>query len=116
MSDWVSFNKPVEINVWVIIKRRRGKYDKWEYTEINRSLGDWHDLVYELFSCWQQFQDEVAHLSKRSAKHERLDLIAERLSKADMPHEFVLPDGTDDWYVAYCKPAIFRIDSDGGLR
>jgi len=115
MNEWISFNKPIPINVCVIIQRRRGKYDKWEYIEISRFMGDWNDLVDELHNVYGLFADEVEYLG-RVAKHERLDHIAGKLEKEDMPYEFMLKDGTDNWYCAYCKPAVFRIDSDGGLR
>lgn len=115
MSDWVSYNHPLEINVCVIIKRRSGKYDKWEYTEISRFIGEWNDLVEELNNVYGIFSRDVEFLP-RAARHEKLDAIAAELAKKDLPYEFVLPDRTDDWYVAYCKPVIFRIDSDGGLR
>jgi hypothetical protein len=115
MNEWVSFNKSLSINVCVIVKRRSGKYDKWEYTEVSRFVGDWNDLVEELNTTYGIFSRDVEFLP-RAARHDRLDGIADELAKKDMPYEFMLPDGTDEWYVAYCKPITFRVDSYGGLR
>jgi hypothetical protein len=116
MTDWISSDKSIHVDTCVIIKRHRTKYGRWEYNVMATFKGEWNDLVYELYETYDRFYDEVGHLSKRSAIHDRLDKIAEKLKAADEAYEFMLPDKTDDWYVAYVKPAIFRIDADGSLR
>jgi len=115
-DSWVPFTKGVEVNVCLIIKRRKGQTTKWDIQEIESFKGDWHDLVFTLYSDYGQFIDEVAHLSKDVAKHNKLDQIAEKYIELDIPYEFVLPDRTDDWYVSFVKPVVFRMDPDGLLR
>jgi hypothetical protein len=115
-NGWYPFNEGVEISVYVIIKRRKGESHKWEIMEVEAMKGDWHDLVYVLNKTYGQFQDQVAYLHKRSAINDKLDSIALDYAERDLPYEFVLADRTDDWYVAYVKPAIFRMDPDGSLR
>jgi hypothetical protein len=116
MSEWTSADRAIHVSVCVIIKRRKAKHGRWEYQLINSFEGEWNDLVYELLTEYNQFKDEVDHLPSKSARHDKLDAIATHLEKSNVPYEFMLPDKTDDWYVAYVKPAIFRIDAEGLLR
>ena len=115
-ENWIPFNRGVEVNVCVIIKRRKGLVTKWDIQEIESFKGDWHDLIFTLYTDYGQFRNEVEHLSKEVAKHNKLDEIALKYIKLDMPYEFVLADGTDDWYLAYVKPVVFKMDPDGSLR
>jgi len=116
MNDiWTTFDKALEVNVCVIVKRRLGKGKRYEYQEVCMFRGDWNDLVHELYITYNQFVDQVEHLSKKQAIYERLDMIASELERRNSSYEFVLPDFTDEWFVAYCKPAVFRIDGEGNL-
>lgn len=115
-EEWIPFNKGIEICNYVIIKRRKGESTKWDLLEIESMKGDWHDLIYVLHTTFGQFKDQIAHLPNRAAKHDKLDSIAEEYARKNTPYEFVLPDRTDDWYIAYVKPVIFRMDPDGSLR
>jgi hypothetical protein len=115
-EDWIPFNKGIEVNNYIVIKRRKGENTKWDILEIESMKGDWNDLVFTLFENYGQFQDQVAHLSNRAARHDKLDSIAAEYASKNVPYEFVLADGTDDWYIAYVKPVIYRMDPDGSLR
>jgi len=117
-EKWVqAINKTIDINVCVIIKKRQNSSNKrWEYTELDSFIGEWNDLVYELYKSYNQFAEEVNHYTKKRELHNKLDEIAKKLEARGMPYEFVLPDFTDSWYVAYIKTVTFRLDTRGELR
>jgi hypothetical protein len=115
-EEWVPFNKGIEVNNYIIVKRRKGEFTKWDILEVESMKGDWNDLIYILFTTYGQFKDLVSHLPNRAAKHDKLDAIANEYAKKNVPYEFMLPDRTDDWYLAYVKPVIYRMDPDGSLR
>jgi hypothetical protein len=115
-EDWIPFNKGIEIYNYIIVKRRKGEFTKWDILEVESMKGDWHDLVYSLYQTFGQFKDRVANLPNRAAVHNKLDLIADEYAHKNVPYEFMLPDKTDDWYIAYVKPVKFGMDPDGSLR
>jgi hypothetical protein len=115
-QTWTSGDKSLHVNVCVIIKRRKNKFGRWEYQALDCFHGEWNDLVYDLYEKYGRFKEEVDYITNKAALHDKLDEIADRLARHDTAYEFVLPDRTDDWYVAYVKPAVFRIDADGSLR
>jgi hypothetical protein len=114
-TEWIPFNKGIEVNVCVIIKRRKGSIAKWELTEVESWKGDWSDLVWALYEDYGIFRDRTDYLPTKVARYEKLDQIAAELADQNVPYEFVMPDFTDDWYIAYVKPVRFRMDPDGSL-
>ena len=96
-EEWIPFTKGVEVNNYIIVKRRKGQHTKWDLLEIESMKGDWNDLIFVLYEVYGQFQDRVAHLSSKSAIYNKLDEIAAEYKAKCVPYEFVLPDGTDDW-------------------
>jgi hypothetical protein len=115
-EDWIPFNKGIEVNNYIIIKRRKGEFTKWDILEVESMKGDWHDLIYVLYMTYGQFKDQLDHLPNRAARYDKLDSIAVEYESKNTPYEFMLPDRTDDWYIAYVKPVIYRMDPDGSLR
>ena len=115
-EEWIPFNKGVEVNNYIIVKRRKGQHTKWDLLEMESMKGDWNDLIFVLYEVYGQFKDRVAHLSSKTAIYNKLDEVAAEYAAKGVPYEFVLPDGTDDWYLALVKPVIFRMDPDGTLH
>jgi hypothetical protein len=115
MEEWVSSVVNPEITVCIILKKRRNKFGKWEYLELERFIGTWNDLVSELNRSYGQWEDEIEYLPTRAAKENKLDEIANIRAAKDTSYEFKLADFTDDWYVGYCKSLTFRLDHLGNL-
>lgn len=112
MDEWVSGT--THVNVCVIIKTHRVDKKRMEFMIVDQFLGDWEDLVFTMYDEYGVFVDELEHLT-RTQRNDHISKIASRISTHEKPYEFKLPDGSDDWYVAYCKPLSFRVDPDGTL-
>jgi len=111
-SEWQGREKHVEIECWAIVQTLQ-KHGRWTFREVLTGSGGWDELVYELCMNWNQFVDELEVAKNR---YKKIDQIADRLAKTGGPYEFKMPDGTDAWYYAYSKPAIFRINHEGKLE
>ena len=110
-SEWMPQDSHLELMVWAIVQTIK-KNGRWVYREVSSGMGDWDELVHELYKEWGQFGDEMA-VAKN--KYRKMEQIAEKLAKRDEAYTFMMPDGTDGWYYAYCKPAVFRINHEGEL-
>jgi hypothetical protein len=113
---WVAGNKSIDVSVCIIIKKRKNKTGKWETQEVSRFIGDWSDLVYELYVAHGQFESTTKFLTSKRAVHERLDEIAFGLSRSGVEYTFMKPDHTDDEYAAICKNVNFKLDHTGQLN
>lgn len=109
--EWKKQEDRLEVTTWCIVQTRK-KDGRWDYREVEAGFGDWSELVYVLYEDYMQFGTDV---ETGKNKHTVLDEIAKRLEKQDQPYEFKLPDKTDNWYYAYSKPAIYRVDHEGKL-
>lgn len=112
---WKKQDEPIEVDCYAIVQVKK-EDGRWKYREVVTSQGSWFDLVFELWSNYKIFDDEITLTKSSSEKYNKMDEIGDRLSKLDRPYEFKLPDGTDWWYYAYCKPVSFRVDHEGKLR
>jgi hypothetical protein len=116
MAEWTSSDLALEINTYVVAKRRLNQDKRWEYVPMKKGAGGWARLVMFLFREYKQFHDQVAHFSSDKQRETKLKTIARVLEKKNQTYEFKLPDGTDDWYVAFSKPARYRVDASGDFR
>jgi hypothetical protein len=114
MSDWKRQGEHIEVPTYSIVKTRK-REGRWEYKEVESGQGDWNDLVFILWENFEQFRDLIIGYSSVKELHEKLDSVAANLEKKGVPYEFTLADKTDDWYYAFCKPAVYRVDHDGKL-
>jgi hypothetical protein len=113
MSKWKKQGEHLDVPTYAIVKVRK-KEGRWEYQEIESGSGDWADLVFILWENYEQFRDQIVGFSSVKDLHEKLDSLADHVS-AKGTYEFTLPDKTDDWYYATCRPAVYRIDHEGKL-
>ena len=109
--EWMKQSDHLNIHTYTVVMTRK-KSGRWEYYESASGLGDWAELVYVLYEDYGQFKEDV-ELAKN--KHDALDSLAEKLAKHDQPYEFKLSDGTDNWYYAYSKPVVYRVDHEGKI-
>jgi hypothetical protein len=112
MQEWISGT--TYVNVCIIVKTHRVDTKRIEFIVEDQFLGDWEDLVFTLYDQYGIFADELDHL-ERKQRNDQISKIANRISTHDRPYEFKLQDGSDDWYLAYCKQVPFRLDPDGNL-
>ena len=116
MADWTNADLALEINTFVVAKKRINQDRRWEYQLVKKGSGGWARLVTVLHRDYKQFDDQIVHLGSEQQRTKKLTTIAKSLAKRDQTYEFKLPDGTDDWYVAYSKPARYRVDASGDFR
>lgn len=108
MDEWVSALEKIETAVCCILKYRVGEEKRLEYQVVLTFEGDWEDLVFELNTQFGQFK-ELDELPRDQRKARRIE-IANSLENKGKSYDFKLPDGTDEWYTAYCKPINFQLD------
>lgn len=112
--DWQPHGNSIDISVYVVVKTRK-THDRWEFVEVLSGQGDWSDLVHDLYVDFEQFKQDISTAGSTKNKYQVIDRIADKLSKQDQPYEFKLPDGTDEWYYALCKPVRFKLNHEGKL-
>jgi len=116
MTDWKKQDEDLWVPTYVIVKTRY-KDGRWEYKEVEAGSGDWSDLVFILWENYGQFKDQLSDTFKSlKAMHERMDDIALGLAAKNRPYEFKLADETDEWFYAWSKSAIYKVDHEGKLR
>lgn len=109
--EWNPHEVHLNLMSWSIVQTIK-KHGKWFWREVSSGEGGWDELVFELATSFGQFKDELMVKNR----HRKMETIAARLEGQNQPYEFMMPDGTDGWYYAYCKPAVFRIDHEGKLQ
>ena len=83
---------------------------------VHAEFGDWSDLIYLLFTEYDQFTNDLSMHVDTKSFYDKIDEMAINLEQTSKSYSFVMADGTDDWFVALVKPLRVYLGANGEVK